>query len=145
MFGKLGFNAQYFGNNVRGLVQRAACVVAMLLCNAAMTSYYVQSLHQSGSLLATVINTSVGFVLAGVAGHVVFDEPLSMQWWGGAGLALAGVALLAGCAPKEPEEEGKAATRRTRKGENTPPPPQVEHVYNTRRRKSVANEAKSNK
>jgi hypothetical protein len=35
----------------------------MLLCNALMMSFFLKSLHDSGSLTATVINTAVNFVL----------------------------------------------------------------------------------
>ena len=58
----------------------------MLVCNVAMTSFFVRSLHQSGSLLATVINTSISFILTGLAGRVVFEENLSGQWWERRGL-----------------------------------------------------------
>lgn len=86
----------------------------VLLCNVVMTSFFIQSLHQSGSLLATIINTSIGLIVSGLAGRFVFKESLSRQWWGGAGLTLAGVALLAGCAPAikaGSEEEIKSKTK----------------------------------
>lgn len=78
------------------LALRAACVGGMLGANAAMTSFYVRALHASGSVQATVIATALNFLLSGAAGWAVFGEPLSLQWWAGAGLTLMGVALVAG-------------------------------------------------
>lgn len=83
------------------LLTRSACVGMMLLCNIAMTSFFVRSLHQSGSLLATVINTSINFVATGLAGHIFFKEALSLLWWSGAVVTLAGVVLLGSCSPTE--------------------------------------------
>lgn len=151
VFGKLGFDAQalmpWLPASLDDLspsspvlvLARGTCVGMMLLCNVAMTSFFVQSLHQSGSLLATVINTSISFILTGLAGRVVFEEKLTRQWWGGAGLTLAGVALLAGCAPASTtgsEKEKMSSTKRAGGEEKQVLTPV--HGYNTRRRKSLA-------
>lgn len=158
VFGKLGFDAQALTTWLPAavlddpassssstpalllLLARGTCVGLMLLCNVAMTSFFVQSLHQSGSLLATVINTGISFILTGLAGRVVFQENLSLQWWGGAGLTLGGVALLAGCAPatvtgaeKKGVSEGRREQRSEGEKEEVRSPA---HGYNTRRRKS---------
>ena len=153
VFGKLGFDAQVLtpwlpasldepasSSSSLLLLARGICVCMMLLCNVAMTSFFVQSLHQSGSLLATVINTSISFILTGLAGHVVFEEDLSTRWWGGAGLTLAGVALLAGCAPASEttsEKERPSGKTRNSGGEKEEVTSLV-HGYNTRRRKFLA-------
>jgi drug/metabolite transporter (DMT)-like permease len=87
---------------------RAACVAGMLGCNAAMTSCYVLALQSSGSVPATVISTAVNFVVTGVAGWALFREALSLRWWGGAGLTLMGVALVAGWGFEKKKQEPAA-------------------------------------
>lgn len=145
VFGKLGFDGQalapWLPTSLDGasssspfiLLARGACVGMMLLCNVAMTSFFIQSLHQSGSLLATVINTSISFIMTGITGRLVFKESLSRQWWGGAGLTLAGVALLAGCAPAIKAGSEKEKSEKEEEEVLSPV-----HRYKTRRRKPLA-------
>ena len=71
-------------------------MAAMLGCNAAMTSCYVQALHASSSVQATVISFALNFLLSAAVGWAVFGEPLSLRWWAGAVLTMVGVALVAG-------------------------------------------------
>ena len=63
----------------------------MLMANAMMMASFLQSLQDSGSLNATVINSSVNFFFSGLAGKLLFGEILSGQWWLGAMLILTGV------------------------------------------------------
>lgn len=98
----------------------------MLACNAAMTSCYVQALHDSGSVQATVISASMNFVLSGLAGWALFREAISLRWWAGAGLTLMGVALVAGLALEknmgDGEQGGRPSLGRYLLRERKPPP-----------------------
>ncbi|ORY73972.1 hypothetical protein LY90DRAFT_402164 [Neocallimastix californiae] len=48
----------------------------------------------SSSIQVTVINSATNFCLTAILGHLIFSEPLSLQWWFGASLIVTGTVLL---------------------------------------------------
>ncbi|CAN6463676.1 unnamed protein product [Victoria cruziana] len=59
-----------------------------------MWGCHVNSLKLLSSLQATVANFATNFLASGIAGFVLFGEPLSSQWFLGACLILLGVFVL---------------------------------------------------
>lgn len=58
---------------------KVACYAIMVLCNVVMWSFYVRSLKALTSLQATVVNFASNFLLSGMAGFLLFNEPAHFQ------------------------------------------------------------------
>ena len=86
---------------------RAVALTLMLAFNALMVSLFVRSLHRSGTTIATVLNTASNFLVSALIGWAVFGESLTLQWFCGASLIVAGV-LIVGGAAAHPEDRHKA-------------------------------------
>lgn len=59
-----------------------------------MTVCFMRALQRLPSLHATVASIAANVSLTGLAGAVVFSEPIGMQWICGASLMLLGVVLV---------------------------------------------------
>ncbi len=60
-----------------------------------MWALYTHALAQAPSTLqANVLNTAANFVLAAVAGMLLFGEKLGGFWWVGAALLVAGTVII---------------------------------------------------
>nr|GMD99289.1 Drug/metabolite transporter [Ipomoea batatas] len=66
----------------------------VVLCNVIMWGCYVNSLKALSSLQATVTNFATNFLSSGLAGFLLFKEPLPLQWFAGAALIVAGVFVM---------------------------------------------------
>ncbi|GLE01571.1 hypothetical protein PINS_up010401 [Pythium insidiosum] len=75
-------------------VLRVASLALMLATNAAMLGFFVQGLHETDSLTATVTSAAVNFMLSAAGGRVLFGEHLPAQWFLGATLILVGMGCL---------------------------------------------------
>ncbi|OQS01063.1 hypothetical protein ACHHYP_01880 [Achlya hypogyna] len=73
---------------------RVLFFLAMLVSNAIMLNFFVQGLHETDSLTATITSSAVNFVVTAVLGLAIFHEHLPLQWWVGAAIILLGMALL---------------------------------------------------
>ncbi|KAG4103596.1 hypothetical protein H8356DRAFT_1420057 [Neocallimastix lanati (nom. inval.)] len=74
---------------------RLISFVCIFLCNAAMWANFTKALNvSSSSIQVTVINSATNFCLTAILGHLIFSEPLSLQWWFGASLIVTGTVLL---------------------------------------------------
>ncbi|KAL3693395.1 hypothetical protein R1sor_007046 [Riccia sorocarpa] len=82
---------------------KAACFAIVILCNVSMWSLYVRSLTALSSLQATVVNFGSNFLLSGLAGFIIFNEPAHFQWFVGASFILAGIWVIS-TASDETEE-----------------------------------------
>ncbi|CAM6091123.1 unnamed protein product [Calypogeia fissa] len=80
---------------VAGPVERwdckVACYASVVLCNVVMWSFYVRSLMALTSLQATVVNFASNFLLSGLAGFLLFNEPAHLQWFLGAAFIVLGI------------------------------------------------------
>ncbi|OQR91071.1 hypothetical protein THRCLA_09114 [Thraustotheca clavata] len=73
---------------------RIGFFVAMLLSNALMLNFFVQGLHETDSLTATITSSAANFVVTAILGLLVFGEHLPLQWWLGATVILVGMGCL---------------------------------------------------
>ncbi|KDO27864.1 hypothetical protein SPRG_07137 [Saprolegnia parasitica CBS 223.65] len=73
---------------------RVLFFVAMLLSNAVMLNFFVQGLHETDSLTATITSSAINFVVTAVLGLAIFHEHLPLQWWLGASIILLGMGCL---------------------------------------------------
>jgi len=74
---------------------RLASFLCLFLCNALMWAYFTKALSvSSSSIQVTVINSATNFCLTAILGNLIFNEPLSLQWWFGASLIVTGTVLL---------------------------------------------------
>lgn len=70
---------------------KVACYASVVLCNVIMWSLYVRSLKALTSLQATVVNFASNFLLSGLAGFLLFNEPAHLQWFLGAAFIVLGI------------------------------------------------------
>ncbi|ORX63269.1 hypothetical protein BCR32DRAFT_298486 [Anaeromyces robustus] len=76
-------------------VLRVSSFLCLFLCNALMWAFFTKALNvSSSSIQVTVINTATNFCLTAILGYLIFNEPLSLQWWFGASLIVVGTVLL---------------------------------------------------
>ncbi|ORX49988.1 hypothetical protein BCR36DRAFT_412486 [Piromyces finnis] len=74
---------------------RLISFLCLFLCNALMWAYFTKALNVSkSSIQVTVINNATNFCLTAILGLLIFNEPLSLQWWFGASLIVTGTVLL---------------------------------------------------
>lgn len=66
----------------------------VILFNVTMWGCYINSLKALSSLQATVTNFATNFLSSGLAGFLLFQEPLPIQWFAGASLIVLGVIVL---------------------------------------------------
>ncbi|XP_068646512.1 uncharacterized protein [Aristolochia californica] len=66
----------------------------VIFFNVTMWGCYVNSLKALPSLLATVTNFATNFLMSGLAGFFLFEEPLPSRWFAGALLIVLGVLIL---------------------------------------------------
>ncbi|KAJ4702067.1 Cell growth defect factor 2 [Melia azedarach] len=66
----------------------------VVLFNMTMWGCYVNSLKALSSVQATVTNFATNFLSSGLAGFLLFEEPLSFQWFAGAMFIVGGVLIL---------------------------------------------------
>ncbi|KAH7686745.1 Multidrug resistance efflux transporter EmrE domain-containing protein [Dioscorea alata] len=66
----------------------------VILFNVAMWGCYVNSLKALPSLQATVTNFATNFLSSGLAGFILFEEPLPSKWFAGAICIIIGVFIL---------------------------------------------------
>ncbi|XP_044150840.1 transmembrane protein 42 [Bufo gargarizans] len=77
------------------LVLRLGCAGLVLLCNAAMWTFFAKALrYSSSSAAATVTTTASNFVSSAVLGKVLFGESRALLWWVGISITLCGLVLL---------------------------------------------------
>jgi len=73
-------------------IAAAACVIA---ANVVMWTTFTKALrHCSNSVEATVTSTAANILCTAMLGTVIFGERLTLLWWVGAVLVLAGLTLL---------------------------------------------------
>jgi drug/metabolite transporter (DMT)-like permease len=77
------------------LACRGLLTVLLIVLNSYALGMYVRGMRESGSLVATVLNTAISFLCSAVFGFVLFGEHLPPLWWAGAASIVAGVVLLA--------------------------------------------------
>jgi drug/metabolite transporter (DMT)-like permease len=92
---------QYYSNEKQqnfcswaGLGVCAAAFGCVILLNGAMLSFFLVAMQRSGSAAATVVNSTVNFLSAGLLGWIIFGETLSLQWWLGSLVIILGVSLI---------------------------------------------------
>ncbi|XP_078442019.1 cell growth defect protein [Wolffia australiana] len=66
----------------------------VLVLNVVMWACYISSLRVLSSLQATVTSFATNFLSSGFLGSLIFEEPVSPKWLGGAALIVVGVIIL---------------------------------------------------
>ncbi|KAJ0971189.1 hypothetical protein J5N97_019148 [Dioscorea zingiberensis] len=66
----------------------------VILFNVTMWGCYVNSLKALSTLQATVTNFATNFLSSGLAGFILFEEPLPSKWFAGAICIIIGVLIL---------------------------------------------------
>ena len=87
------------------LLPRLACLIAMIVCNAAMVACFVGGLQDAGSIAGTALATAANFVTSGVAGYFVWNEALPSAT--GFGMVVVGAFLLVWAQMPEQDETEK--------------------------------------
>lgn len=73
---------------------RILFIVLQLLLNSFMLHYFVRSMRESNSLLASTYNQCFSIILAGVSGYLCFNEILPSSWIVGVLFIMAGVCFI---------------------------------------------------
>lgn len=73
---------------------RGLCLVAMLLCNAAMLGTFLRGLEESGSVAGTALSTAFNFFASAAYGYFLWGERFSPTWWAGFTMVTSGMMLL---------------------------------------------------
>ncbi|RKO89725.1 hypothetical protein BDK51DRAFT_14203, partial [Blyttiomyces helicus] len=77
------------------LALRLVFLVLVFASNGAMWAVFTKALSVApSSIQVTVVNSATNMCLTGILGKVLFEEPLSAQWWFGATFVVAGSVLL---------------------------------------------------
>ncbi|XP_052230968.1 transmembrane protein 42-like isoform X3 [Dreissena polymorpha] len=76
-------------------VLRAGCFASIFIFNSLMWTLFTKSLqHCSSTIEATITNTGANFLITALLGVLLFGERLSLLWWLGSCLILAGLLLI---------------------------------------------------
>ncbi|KAM3341708.1 hypothetical protein CQW23_11012 [Capsicum baccatum] len=89
-----GFNAALAAISAKFFSSQLIKCGCVILFNVTMWGCYVNSLKALSSLQATVTNFATNFLSSGLAGFLLFREPLPIQWFAGASLIVLGVIVL---------------------------------------------------
>jgi len=84
-------------------LRTALCVTSLVLSNVLMWVNYTTALQGMRTVTATACTTTVNFLVAGVSGYLLFGEMLSLSWWLGVSLIIAGVV----CVSQDQQVKGK--------------------------------------
>ncbi|XP_067001956.2 transmembrane protein 42 [Anabrus simplex] len=77
------------------IVLQSVILVMVLVCNAAVWTFFAKALqHSSSSLPATVTSTATNYFCSVVMGFLLFGEVTSGLWWIGIFLVLTGLVLI---------------------------------------------------
>jgi len=77
------------------VITRIICVIMIFVCNAAMWALFTRALNSSASSVrVTVVNSSMNFFFTALFGYLIFGEPVSLRWYIGSSLIVAGVILM---------------------------------------------------
>jgi len=74
---------------------RIACFATMVILNILQLSSFLKALERKGSLVVTVVSSSINFIVTGILGSVVLNENVSPKWLLGATFIAVGVGLVA--------------------------------------------------
>lgn len=77
------------------LAPRGLFLLAMIACNAAMLSSFLQGMQESGSVAGTALSSSANFATSALLGALLFSERFPVQWWLGFSMVVTGAMLLA--------------------------------------------------
>ncbi|XP_019244943.1 PREDICTED: uncharacterized protein LOC109224843 isoform X1 [Nicotiana attenuata] len=89
-----GFNAALAAISAKFFSSQLIKYGCVVIFNVTMWGCYVNSLKALSSLQATVTNFATNFLSSGLAGFLLFQEPLPIQWFAGAALIVLGVIVL---------------------------------------------------
>ncbi|XP_060199784.1 uncharacterized protein LOC132628094 [Lycium barbarum] len=89
-----GLNAALAAISAKFFTSQLIKYGCVILFNVTMWGCYVNSLKALSSLQATVTNFATNFLSSGLAGFLLFREPLPVQWFAGASLIVLGVIVL---------------------------------------------------
>jgi drug/metabolite transporter (DMT)-like permease len=88
-------------------VARGLLYVLLVLSNTLALALSLRGMTQMGSVLGTVTNTGTNFAASALLGWTVFGETLTLVWWAGAGMIVAGTVLVAtGASSTDAERRG---------------------------------------
>ncbi len=78
-----------------------------------MWALYTRALARAPSAIqANVLNTAANFVLAALAGMLLFGERLESLWWIGASLLIAGTVIIGKRSPVEANDQQKTTVEK---------------------------------
>ncbi|XP_054258283.1 transmembrane protein 42 [Macrosteles quadrilineatus] len=103
VFGKLS-NVKFglIDNEVAQYIVSALCLVLMIICNAAVWTFFVKALQESPStFIPTISVAAVNYISSALIGWLLFGESVSTMWFVGTSLIIGGLALLASDSAKE--------------------------------------------
>jgi drug/metabolite transporter (DMT)-like permease len=90
----------------------AFCLVCFALSNAIMWKTFSDALSQSPnsfnvSMINSALNiiTTVCMLMQGIAGFVLFEEPVSIKWWAGSALMVLGSTIISTNQQSDSEKE----------------------------------------
>ncbi|KAG8343063.1 hypothetical protein TRVL_06111 [Trypanosoma vivax] len=84
------------------VVFRIVLLGANAFCTAQMWRWYVKALSQGPTPVCQIVNTGMNFVASALLGFVVFQELVTLTWFGGALLVAVGLTLVVMDAEQRP-------------------------------------------
>lgn len=91
---------------------RAVCFGMIFACNSLMWLYFTKTLNVSDTTAeAVAVNSATNFLLTGLAGMILFGEPISMKWVIGTCCIILGLVCInmadsaEGQSPADPKEK----------------------------------------
>uniref|UniRef100_A0A6M2DVI8 Putative conserved plasma membrane protein n=1 Tax=Xenopsylla cheopis TaxID=163159 RepID=A0A6M2DVI8_XENCH len=93
LFGKLISLVDY--SSYQDLVLKGALLCLMIICNAAVWTFFVKALNASSStLIATITSATTNYILSVLFGTFIFGETTGILWWMGFVLILIGLYVI---------------------------------------------------
>ncbi|OAD66470.1 hypothetical protein PHYBLDRAFT_119253, partial [Phycomyces blakesleeanus NRRL 1555(-)] len=93
------------------ITMRVLCFCLIFGCNSLMWTLFTKSLNTApSSVQVTIVNGAVNFSASAILGFLIFEEPLALRWWVGAGFILAGTIILS---QSQKKLENKKSSKKT--------------------------------